>query len=549
MKSWGLLVYVLALSCSIIIVSSSTFLATPFEDDFLQCLHFNSQNFEIEVYRPNDRSYKSILQFSMYNRRFISPTTRKPEFIVVPSHESQVQAVVICSRIHGLQVRVRSGGHDFEGLSYTSHVAFVLIDLVNLRAIDVDVQDNSTWVQAGATLGEVYYRIAEKSRLHGFPAGFCPTVGVGGHFSGGGYGGMMRKHGVAADHIIDARIVNVKGEILDRETMGEDLFWAIRGGGAASFGVILAFKIKLVLVPPIVTVSLVDRALEQHVIQVIHKWQYVASSEVPKELFIQVYAYTVTNNDEDNNNTSTRRGFGRTLQTQFQIMHLGPREELIHLMEEKFPELEIKREDCSEMSWIESAVVFGGFPNTTPLDVLLDRTMQEKFAFKAKSDFVTTSISEVELKLIFEKLLEEENIKVALSPWGGKMNEIPDDEIAFPHRSGNMYLVEYMISWNEKEESTKPSQGLINWIREFHDYISPYVSMNPRAAYLNIRDLDLGHNKANETPTYSEARIWGEKYFKGNFEKLVNVKSEVDPHNFFTNEQSIPPMTIKCKVQ
>ncbi|KAK9105986.1 hypothetical protein Scep_022830 [Stephania cephalantha] len=523
MESWRLLVCMVVVLSSRSIASSSTFSATPFEDDFLECLHFNYHDSKLEVYTPNNSSYSSILQFSMYNLRFISPTTPKPQYIVVPSHESQVQTVVVCSRKHGLQVKVRSGGHDFEGLSYTSHVAFILIDLVNLRAIDVDVQDNSAWVQAGATLGEVYYRIAEKSRLHGFPAGFCPTVGVGGHFSGGGYGGMMRKYGVAADHIVDARIVNANGEILNRETMGEDLFWAIRGGGAASFGVIIAFKIKLVQVPPIVTVSLVDRTLDQHVMQVIHKWQHIASYQVPEELFIQVYVHTVANNCDNNNTTSTRRG----LQTQFQIMHLGPREELMHLMEEKLPELEIKREDCRETSWIESAVVFGGFPNTAPLDVLLDRTMQEKFAFKAKSDFVTTSIS---------------NVRVSLSPWGGNMNEIPGDEIAFPHRAGNMYLFEYMISWNEKEESARASQMHINWIRELYNYMSPYVSMNPRAAYLNVRDLDLGHNKANETPTYSEARIWGEKYFKGNFKKLVEVKSEVDPHNFFTNEQSIPPI-------
>ncbi|KAK9101399.1 hypothetical protein Scep_024829 [Stephania cephalantha] len=151
---------------------------------------------------------------------------------------------------HGLKITVRSGGHDFEGLSYRANVPFVLIDLVNFRTIDVNIKDSSAWVQAGATLGEVYYRIARKARSMGSLPVLVLLVGVGGHISGGGFGLMVRKYGMAADHVLDARIINAKGEILDRKTMGEDLFWAIRGGGVTSFGVLLAWKIELVPVPP-----------------------------------------------------------------------------------------------------------------------------------------------------------------------------------------------------------------------------------------------------------------------------------------------------------
>lgn len=114
--------------------------------------------------------------------------------------------------------------------------------MFNFNSVDVDISGETAWVGAGATLGELYYGIWKKSDVHGFPAGVCPTVGVGGHLSGGGYGTMLRKYGLSVDHVIDARIVDVRGRVLDRSLMGEDLFWAIRGGGGGSFGVILSYR-------------------------------------------------------------------------------------------------------------------------------------------------------------------------------------------------------------------------------------------------------------------------------------------------------------------
>ncbi|KZV48462.1 cannabidiolic acid synthase-like 2 [Dorcoceras hygrometricum] len=70
--------------------------------------------------------------------------------------------------------------------------------------------------------------------------------------------------------------------------MGDDLFWAIRGGGEASFGIQIAWKIKLVRVPPVVTVFTVHKNLDQQGIQFVSIWQNVAS-KLAQHLFIRLF--------------------------------------------------------------------------------------------------------------------------------------------------------------------------------------------------------------------------------------------------------------------
>ena len=504
-------------------------------ENFLQCMTLRSENSSSTskvIYTPSNSSYSSVLQFSIQNLRFSTPATPKPLVIVTPSHVSHIQAAINCSQTHGMQIRVRSGGHDYEGLSYVSDVPFVLIDLINLRSISVDAENSTAWVEAGATTGEVYYRIAEKSKTLGFPAGLATTVGVGGHFSGGGYGTLLRKYGLAADNIIDAQLIDVKGRFLDRESMGEDLFWAIRGGGGASFGIIVAWKIKLVPVPPTVTVFTVNRNLEQNATKLVHRWQYVAD-KLHEDLFFRISLTSVNSSQEGK----------RTIQASFLSLYLGVIDKLLPMMQESFPELGLMREDCTEMSWIESILYFVGFES---LDVLLNRTSPTRSLFKAKSDYVQEPIPELGLEGIWQRFYEKEGetALVYLTPYGGRMSEISEDATPFPHRAGNIYNIFYGVFW--EEEGTAASERYISWMRRLYSYMAPYVSKSPRAAYVNYRDLDIGSNGKGNT-SYRRASIWGNKYFKSNFDRLVQVKTAVDPANFFKDEQSIPLFSSRWK--
>ncbi|KAK1361077.1 Cannabidiolic acid synthase-like 2 [Heracleum sosnowskyi] len=183
-------------------------------------------------------------------------------------------------------MRIRSGGHNFDGLSYVSSVPFIVLDMCNINKVTADVSTATAWVDSGATNGELYYHINKATSAYGFPSGLWANVGVGGILSGGGYGMLRRKYGLAGDQVIDARLICADGKILTRKTMGENLFWAIRGGGGGSFGVVVSWKVNLVHVPPVVSIFKIFRTLEQDMTNIFYKWQSVAPL-LPKELDIR----------------------------------------------------------------------------------------------------------------------------------------------------------------------------------------------------------------------------------------------------------------------
>ncbi|BFG18431.1 hypothetical protein CerSpe_047050 [Prunus speciosa] len=506
-------------------VSASWAASASVYDNFLQCLNTNTNPSSTQlsniIYAQNNPSYSSVLRAYIRNSRFNTTSTPKPVLIVTPSAASHVQASVVCAKQLGIQLRIRSGGHDYEGLSYWSDQVFIVLDMFNLRSVTVDIEDSSVWVQAGATLGELYYRISEKSKIHGFPAGVCPTVGIGGHISGGGYGNMLRKFGLAVDNVLDAQIVDAKGRLLDRKAMGEDLFWAIKGGGGGSFGVIVAYKLKLVSVPETVTVFQAARTLEENATDFVSRWQEVAPT-TDDGLFMRMLLQPGSN----------------TVKATIIAEFLGNADQLVSLLGKQFPELGLKKEDCKEMSWIESVLWWDNYDNGTSPNVLLDRNPDHANFLKRKSDYVQTPISKSRLELLWKKMIEIGKIGLVFNPYGGMMSRIPASATPFPHRAGNLFKVQYSVSWGEA--GAEAEKNYTTDTRRLFRFMTPFVSKNPRRAFLNYRDLDIGVNKFGNR-SYEQGKVYGLKYFKDNFVRLVKVKAAVDPENFFRNEQSIPP--------
>ncbi|KAL8508270.1 hypothetical protein ACS0TY_018743 [Phlomoides rotata] len=290
-------------------------------------------------------------------------------------------------------------------------------------------------------------------------------------------------------------------------------------------------KTDLILLNETVTVFNVTRtteqnATEQNATELIHRWQYVAD-KVDDNLLLRIFLTPITGK--------------RTIEAAFTTLYLGPIRDLLPLMEQKFPELGLVKQDCKEMSWIESTLYFHGIPGQ-PLEKLLDRSLWIKpIYFKGKSDYVSRPIPVSGLNGIWKFLHEEgEDGSILLfSPYGGAIDNLSESDTPFPHRKGNIFMIEYGVRWGKVEESARH----IDWSRRLHNYMGSYVTKSPRGAYVNYKDLDLGRNNIEGSTSYEQASTWGLRYFKGNFKRLVRVKTRVDPSNFFRNEQSIPPLS------
>nr|GEU65075.1 berberine bridge enzyme-like 8 [Tanacetum cinerariifolium] len=520
----------------VLLFSSSLATSNNPHENFIRCL-INSPQLTTPIagaiFTPDNSTFPTVLQTYIRNLRFNESTTPKPYLIVTALDLSHVQASILCAKQHKLLMKTRSGGHDYEGLSYVAKEPFFILDMFNFRSINISIEDETAWVQAGATLGELYYRIAEKSVTHAFPAGVCPTVGVGGHISGGGYGNMMRKYGLTVDNVIDAEIVDVNGKLLNRASMGEDLFWAITGGGGVSFGVVISYKVNLVTVPNKVTVFQVRRTSEQNVTDVAHKWLQVAD-KLDNNLFIRMVFNVVNNTNGD-----------KTIRASFPSLFLGNTTTLINIMDETFPELGLQVSDCQEMNWTQSVLWYYSFPPNSPDSTLLSRIPRSLTHLKRKSDYVKNPISKQGLRSIFKKMIELQLPVLTFNPYGGRMAEISEFAKPFPHRAGNIAKIQYAADWNQ--DGVDIANQNVNLTRVLRKFMTPFVSKNPREAFLNYRDLDIGVNN-NGKNSYLEGTVYGIKYFKEtNFNRLVKVKTMVDPDNFFRNEQSIPTLPTSRK--
>jgi FAD/FMN-containing dehydrogenase len=183
---------------------------------------------------------------------------RRPALIVKCEGTADVITCLDFARSNDLPITVRGGGHSVAGKAVQDGA--MLIDLSNMRAVDVDRKHQTARVGAGATWGVVDH----ETQAFGLAVtgGVDSRTGVAGLTLGGGVGYLARPYGLSIDHLLSAEVVLADGStVIASEDDHPDLFWALRGGGG-NFGVVTAFEFRLNYVGPEVMTAQVFHTLD-----------------------------------------------------------------------------------------------------------------------------------------------------------------------------------------------------------------------------------------------------------------------------------------------
>jgi FAD/FMN-containing dehydrogenase len=98
---------------------------------------------------------------------------RRTAVIVRPADASAVSSVVSLAQETGAELAVRSGGHSVAGHSVSE--GGIVLDLADMRALDIDAEGRTAWAQTGLTAGQ--YTAA--AGAHGLATGFGDTGSLG----------------------------------------------------------------------------------------------------------------------------------------------------------------------------------------------------------------------------------------------------------------------------------------------------------------------------------------------------------------------------------
>lgn len=435
------------------------------------------------ITKDNEDYNKSILS---WNRAI----NKLPLVIVYCYKEVDVINSIKWAIKNSLEFRIRSGCHSYEGFSTDNDV--LVIDISNLKKIEINQKELYVKLGAGITNKEAYEELGKIG--YAFPGGGCPTVGTSGLILGGGWGYSSRFLGLASDSLIEAEIINYKGEkLILSNKKNKDLFWAIQGSGGASFGIITSVTLKLkekVNNGTLIYINYPNISNEK-MVEILIKLQ-ILYNDLDRKMNLKTSIY---------NSTLNGRGikivglfYGKSDDAKFIL------KDLLNITEN----VEIILEDKSIFEcnkWIQD-------------------THPEFEKYKSTGRFVFRDYTEKEIlsliNIIDNKV--EGSIYTAISFYGlgGAVKDIGKEETAFYYRDAK-FILGFQTVWEDDKYAEKNKKWLLDNFKV-------------------MKELTIG---SFVNFPLKELENYEEEYYGKNIDRLRKIKEKYDPNNIFKHPQSI----------
>lgn len=489
------------------------------------------------VVAPSDPRYADLVRRG--NRRFVG----QPDEVWVVGTTAQVVAAVREAVRSGRRVTVRSGGHCFEDFVDHPEVR-VLIDLSGLDAVYFDPAMRAFAVEAGATLGEVYRRLYLGWGVT-IPGGLCPTVGIGGHVAGGGYGALSRLHGLVVDHLYAVEVVVVdragqaRAVVATREPDDphRDLWWAHTGGGGGTFGVVTRYWFRspgatgadptgLLPRPPgsVLTFNvqwpwegMTERDFSR-LADNFGRWcERTAAPDSPyARVYSELYLYR-------------RPAGGHTL-----IGQVAGEQDAQRLLDDHLAAL-------TDGVGVTPAREVEMLPWLMSVQRRASEDDGKRWRLKAKAAYLRTGLTDQRLAAAYHHLTRADYDhpygSVGLNSYGGRINTVPSRATAVAQRDSVIKLF-YLVAWDDPADDARH----LAWLREFYRDVYadsggvPAPGEADDGSYIGYPDTDLADPRWNHSGV-----PWSALYFKENYRRLQQIKDRWDPRNVFRHALSVRP--------
>ncbi|MGL5750497.1 MAG: FAD-binding protein [Paraclostridium sp.] len=437
-----------------------------------------------KIITPDDYRYEEARQ--EWNRAI----QKYPIALIYCENNEDVAQSILWAQSKQVPIRVRSGGHNYQG--YSSGNGVVIIDVSKMNKITINEASNKVKLQAGVRNKSVYDAISPLG--YTFPGGTCPTVGVSGYTLGGGWGLSARKLGLGCDSLVEAEIIDYKGCLIkSNKYENKDLFWALRGAGGQNFGVVVSMTFELPQKVDYVTYFELyyPNISESNQIKLFTTWQnWIITADSNITL------------GGGFSNSKTKGIYARLRGISYK--NLTKTKELL----QPFYDIDGLEDNLEQSSFYNIMLkVESGYP--------------EYQYFKSSTRFVDRNLSSLTIENILKTINNDRPegsslTQVSLYGLGGKISDKSPNDTAFYHRNAH-----YMIGMQTVFEDNKYREINYDW---FDDKYSKLLDIT-NGSYVNF--------------PYDNLCYPGWSYYGKNICRLMCIKNKYDPYNVFNYPQGL----------